>query len=391
VLLVGAGLLLRSVERLYAGGTGFDPSNVLTMQVNATGYLFEQQGDTYRRRSEVEQLQLFQSVLEAVRAVPGVIDAAFTSQLPLSGDLDSYGVRFESDAQASPYRTDGALRYVVTPDYFRTMGIPLLRGRLLDTGDRPGAPEAVVLSESFAKRRFGDRNPIGERLRIGPENFAPDRPWDVVVGVVGDVKQASLGAGTPPDAFYVAMGQWVRVDVTQSLVVRVDGNAGALAAAIKGAIASVSSTPAIARVATMDEIVAASEAERHFALNVFTAFAVTALALAALGLYGVIAGTVAERTREIGLRSALGATRAQILSLVLRQGMTLAALGVVLGLAAAAATARGLDSLLYGVTSLDPLTYGGVIALLTAVTGAACWLPAARAARIDPTSALRVE
>jgi predicted permease len=388
VLLVGAGLLLRSVERLFSTAPGFDAANVLTMQVVATGYLFEQQGDTVRRRSDAEALPLFQSMLEAVRAVPGVLDAAFTTQLPLSGSNDVYGVRFESDR---PNSGDPALRYVVTPDYFRAMGIPLLDGRLLDAGDRPGAAEAIVLSESFARRRFGDRDPIGQRLRIGPENVEPNRPWDIVVGVVGDVKQSSLEAGVPFDAFYVALGQWMWMDYEQSLVVRTDGDPGALAPTIRDAIRSVSAIPAIARVATMEEVVAASEAARRFALTVFVVFAAAALVLAALGLYGVIAGAVAERTREIGLRAALGATSAQILALVLRQGLTLAALGVALGLVGAAAATRGLESLLYGVTSLDPLTYGGVILLLAAVAGAACWLPAVRAARVDPTVALRAE
>ena len=322
---------------------------------------------------------------------PGVLYAAFTTKLPLTGGNDAWGIRFESDTQATPYSTEGAVRYVVTPDYFRAMGIPLLGGRLLDAQDRPGSPEAIVLSESFAKRRFGDRDPIGERLRIGPENLEADRPWDVVVGVVGDVKQSSLGTLSPPDAVYVALGQWVWMDYEQSLVVRTDGDPAALVPAIKGAIRSVSSIPAIGRVATMEEIVATSEAERRFALTVFAVFAAAALVLAALGLYGVIAGAVAERTREIGLRSALGATSAQILALVLRQGLTLAALGVALGLVGAAAATRGLESLLYGVTSLDPLTYAGVILLLAAVAGAACWLPAARAARVDPTVALRAE
>jgi putative ABC transport system permease protein len=391
VLLIGAGLLLRSVERLYDGTPGFEGSNVLTMQIVASGYFVEQTADGYRLRSDAEALVLFESMLDAVRGVPGVVDAAFTTQLPLSGDRDFYGVTFESDTQASPSAADGALRYVVTADYFRAMGIPLLEGRVLDAQDRPGAMEAVVLSESFAKRRFGDRNPIGERLRIGPENFAPDRPWDVVVGVVGDVKQSSLEALVPPDAFYVALGQWMWVDAVQSLVVRTDSDPAALFPSIKNAISSVSSIPAIARVATMDELMAASEAERRFALTVFGMFAAAALVLSALGLYGIIAGNVAERTREIGLRSAFGATPQQILALVVRQGMTLAGVGVAIGLAGAAAATQGLESLLYGVTSLDPLTYGGVIALMAAVAVAASWLPAARAARVDPTIALRAE
>jgi putative ABC transport system permease protein len=386
VLLIGAGLLLRSVERLYDASPGFDASNMLTMQVVASSYSVEQTADGYRLRSDPEMHALFQAMLEAVRGVPGVVDAAFTTQLPLSGDRDEWGVQFESDRCCSP-----ALRYVVTPDYFRTMGIPLLTGRAIEAQDRPGTVEAIVLSESFAKRQFGDRDPIGQRLKIGGEIGAPDRPWDVVVGVVGDVKQRSLEALTPPAAFYVAMGQWMWVDAVQSLVVRADGDAAALLPAIKNVVASVSSIPAITRVATMDELMAASEAERHFALTVFGMFAAAALVLAALGLYGVIAGRVAERTREIGLRSALGATPQNIIRLVLRQGIMLAGLGVAIGVVGAIAATQGLGSLLYEVTSLDPLTYAAVIALMLGVAIAASWLPAARAARVDPTVALRTE
>ena len=181
------------------------------------------------------------------------------------------------------------------------------------------------------------------------------------------------------------------VDSVHSLVVRADADAAALLSPIKSAIASVSSIPAITRIATMDELMAASEAERHFAVSVFGMFAAAALVLAALGLYGVIAGRVAERTREIGLRSALGATPQAILDLVLRQGMTLAAVGVAVGIAAAIAATRLLGSLLYEVTPLDPLTYGAVIVLVLAVAAGASGLPAARAARVVPTVALRAE
>jgi ABC-type antimicrobial peptide transport system permease subunit len=181
------------------------------------------------------------------------------------------------------------------------------------------------------------------------------------------------------------------VDLVRSLVVRADGDPAALLPAIQNAIRSVSSIPAITRVAAMDELMAASEAERHFALTVFGMFAAAALVLAALGLYGVIAGSVAERTREIGLRSALGATPPQILALVVRHGMALTGIGVAIGIAGAAAATRGLESLLYEVSSLDPLTYGAVIVLMLAVAVAASWIPAARAARVDPTIALRAE
>jgi predicted permease len=387
ILLTSAGLLLRSVDRLLSTAPGFVASNVLTMQIVASDLRFESVTCCWvvRERSSDALLQFFQSALDAVRAVPGVESAAFTTQLPLSGDSDIYGMQFESETR--PY---AALRYIVTPDWFTTMGIPLLDGRLLDAGDRPGAPEAIVLSESFAKSRFGDRSPIGERLRIGPENFEPNRPWDVVVGVVGDVKQTSLGLGSS-EAVYVALGQWMWVDLDQSLVVRTQRDPALLVPAIRQAIASVDANVAIARITTMEDLVAASEADRRFVLQVIAIFAVAALVLAALGLYGVIAGSVAERTREIGLRSALGATRADILSLIVGQGMTLAAVGVVIGVAGAAAATRGLTTLLYGVTSLDAATYVGVILLLAAVSAAACWGPASRAARIDPTVALRSE
>lgn len=381
VLLTGAGLLLRSVDRLLATPPGFDASNVLTMQVVATGYLDESQETT---------MQFFQSVLERVRGLPGVTEAAFTSQLPLSGDLDGYGLEFESASQTFPNNTASALRYVVTPEWFRSMRIPLREGRLLGAQDRPGAPRAVLLSESLARRWFGERRAIGERMRIGGDIGQSDRPWDVVVGVVGDVKQTSLAVDSP-DAFYVAMGQWSWVDAVQSLVVRTQGDPAVLVPAVKQAVWSIDAAPPIARIATMEDLLATSEAVRHFALTVFAIFAVAAIALAGLGLYGVIAGGVAERTREIGLRSALGATPARILSLVVRQGMLLAAVGVAFGLAGAVAAVRGLESLLFGVTPLDPLTYGCVITLLAVVAALACWLPAARAARIDPTVALRAD
>jgi len=379
ILLAGAGLLLRSVERLLATPTGFDASNLLTMQIVATNY---------SARSDAEILQFFRSALDAVEAVPGVVGAAFSTQLPLSGDFDAYGVRFESDLDVDPNSAGGALRYVVTPEWFRTMGIPLREGRLLGAEDRPGAPQAVVLSESYAQRLFNGRSPVGQRLKIGPEILAPERPWDVVVGVVGDVKQSSLGV-TSEDAFYVALGQWIWADVVQSLVVRTDADPAAFVPAVRQAVWSVDSTPPLTRITTMDDLVAASEAQRRFVLIVLAVFAAVALALAGLGLYGVIAGSVAERLREIGVRCALGAAPRTLVSLFVRQGMILAGIGAVLGLLGAFTATRGLESLLFGVTSLDPATYLGVIAVLTVICLLASLVPAWRAANVDPTVALR--
>jgi len=380
VLLVGAGLLLRSLDHLFAVAPGFEPAHVLTMQVDAAGHRYD---------SDSARLQFFSQVLEAVRAVPGVTSAALTSQVPLSGDLDGYGIVFEN-APTTGGDEGSALRYAVSPGYFATMGIPLRTGRFIDAHDVPGAPEAVVINESFAKRRFPGQNPIGQRVRMGPEIDDASRPWDYIVGVASDVKQASL-ADAQPDAFYVASGQWPWTDNVQSLVIRTRGEPAALIPLVKHAVWSVDKDQPITRVATMTDLVSQSAAERRFALIVFEVFAAAALALAAIGLYGVLSGSVAERRREIGVRSALGATRAQIVSLVVREGMGLTLLGVAIGLAGAAVATRALVTLLFGVSRLDPGTYAAVILVLAGVSAVACWIPASRAARVDPSITLRAE
>jgi predicted permease len=378
VLLVSAGLLLRSLQRLFAIDPGFDGSHILTMQVQEYGHRYDK--DDVRDR-------FFTQALEAVRKVPGVTEAAFTSQLPLSGDYESYGVEFES----KPGENFGAaLRYAVSPQYFEAMRIPLRRGRLLDERDTAGAPLALVISESFAKQKFGGQDPIGKRVRVGPSIGHADQPWSTIVGVVGDVKQTSLSLDES-EAFYSTRAQFAWVDNVQSLVVRTRGEAAALAPAIRSAIWSVDKDQPIVRVATMENLLAASEAERRFALILFAAFALVALVLAATGIYGVLAGSVAERTREIGVRSALGASRTDILGLVIRQGMLLAAIGIAIGLVGAAAASQAVASLLYGVSRLDPVTYVGVIILLAGVALGACGIPAWRAAKVDPASTLRAE
>jgi predicted permease len=285
---------------------------------------------------------------------------------------------------------EAAFRYAATPSYFQTMHIPLRRGRLLDEGDRAGAPVAVLISESLAKRKFHDRDAIGQRVRMGPNARHADQPWATIVGVVGDVKQTSL-ALNEPDAFYTTPTQWAWVDNPQSVVVRTNGDAAILASSVRSAIWSVDKDQPVVRVATMEGLLAVSEAQRRFALILFETFALVALILAATGIYGVLSGGVTERIREIGVRSALGATRADILGLIVRQGMTLTALGVAIGLAGAAAASGAIVTLLYGVSRLDLVTYLGVVALLGAISGIACLVPAWRAAQVDPAITLRAE
>ena len=377
VLLVSAGLLLRSLDRLFSIDPGFDASHILTMQV-------QESGNRYAR--DDARARFFEQALESVCHLPGIASAAFVSQLPLSGDYEVYGIEFE----AYSGQAEAAFRYAVSPDYFKTMRIPLRRGRLLDEGDRAGAPVAVLISESLAKSKFHDRDPIGQRVRMGPNMGHADKPWATIVGVVEDVKQLSLGVNEA-EAFYTTPAQWAWVDNAQSVVVRTAGDAASLAAPVRNAIWSVDKDLPVVRVATMENLLAQTEAQRRFALIIFEAFALVALVLAATGIYGVLSGSVTERMREIGVRAALGATRESIVALVVRQGMTLTAFGMAIGLLGAAAASQGIVAMLFGVSPLDPVTYIAVIAMLGSVSLLACGVPAWRAARVDPAITLRAE
>lgn len=375
VLLVSAGLLLHSLRRLLAVPPGFNASGVLSLQVQTYGHKYD---DDQARH------QFFAQALDAVSQVPGVTAAAFTSQLPLSGDFDAYGAHFEEDSPEIAYP---AFRYSVTPRYFQVLGIPLRHGRLLDDHDTANTPPVILISESLAKRRYPNVDPIGKRVAVGGLRTSP---IFTVVGVVGDVKQMSLGLDDG-DAVYTTTTQWHWADGTLSLVVRTHGDAATYVAAIKKAVWSVDNEQSIVRTALMDDLLAASAAERRFVLLLFEAFGLVALTLAATGLYGVLAGSVTERTREIGVRSALGATRQSIVVLILRQGMTLTGLGLVVGLVGALAASQAIVSMLFGVSRMDPFTYVGVMLLLAIVSVIACAVPAWRAARIDPSIALRCE
>jgi putative ABC transport system permease protein len=385
VLQVSAGLLLRSMQRLLAINPGFNPSHMLTVQVVTSGHQFDDlitdpgAGSRVRRR-------FFEQALDAVRRAPGVESAAFTSLLLLSDDppvMSTYGAHFEDQDSQSGYNV---FRYAVSPGYCQTMGIPLIRGRLLEERDTAGAPQAALISESLARHHFGSRNPIGSRLHVGPT----DRPWYSVVGVVGDVKQTSL-AIDEEDAVYLSTEQTWFADDTLSFVIRARGNAADLVPAVTAAIWSVDKDQPIVRVITMDRLMGMSEAQRRFILILFEAFGIAALLLAAVGLYGVLSGNVTERIQEIGVRMALGATRGDIVALVLGDGIRLTAFGIAIGLCGAFAASRGIVSLLFGTSALDPVSWMGMIVLLAAVAALACWIPAWRSANIDPSSALRAD
>src|SRR5215472_1152602 len=375
LLLVSTGLLFHSIHRLLAVPPGFSASNVITVQVQTNGQKYD---------DERVSNQFFAQALDAVRRLPGVIAAAGTSQLPLSGDSDVYGAQFEDDNPEIAYP---AYRYAVTADYFTTLGIPLRRGRFLDARDTEKTPPVVVISESLAKRRFPGQDPLEKRLHIGGRNGTPEYR---IVGVVDDVKQQSLGLGNS-DAVYTTTTQWTYTERTLSLVVRGRADVAALVPAIKNAIWSIDNNQPIVRIVTLETLLAESAAERRFVLILFEAFGLIALLLAASGIYGVLAGSVAERTREIGVRAALGASRGGIVALIVRQGMTLTAVGALLGLAGALMASQAIATLLFGISRFDAITYFVAITVLGGVAAIACVVPAWRASRIDPIAALRYE
>jgi putative ABC transport system permease protein len=375
VLLVGAGLLMRSMQRLFSISPGFESSNLLTMQIQTSGRRFDKSASD----------RFFARALDAVRRVPGVSGAALTSQLPLSGDVSEYGVVFENP----DLNAQGGLpvfRYSISPGYIEVIGVPLRRGRLLEPPDNATGSPVALVSESLAKKvAFAD--PLGSRIRIGS---AAGVPWYTIVGIVGDVKQTSLSAERT-DAVYVTPEQWSFADNPMSLVIRSRDRSSTLVPEVRNAIWSVDKDQPITRVATMDALVADTAAERRFALILFQTFSVVALLLSAIGIYGVLAASVAERTREIGVRSALGATRGSILALILRQGLSLTLVGASIGVAGGLLGSRALVTLLFNTSRFDPFTYAGVVALLILIAMVACWLPAWRAARVDPSAALRAE
>ena len=385
MLLVTAGLLLRSMERLLNVDPGFNAAHLLTMQVQTSGHKFVNYAANLGAGSAARR-QFFDGALDEARKVPGVTAAGYSSLLPLSGDpfwIAVYGSHFEKD---SPGAGHNVFRYAVSAGFCQAMQIPLLRGRFIDDRDTAQSPFVALISASLARQEFGNGDPLGKRMHVGPSDY----PWFTVVAVVGDVRQDSLALGDA-DAVYLPEAQTWFADDAVSFAVRTRGDAALQANAVRDAIWRVDKDQPVVRVATMSRLLDLSVAERRFVLLLFEVFALVALMLAGSGIYGILANSVAERAREMGVRAALGASRGHLVTLVLRRGLVLAAVGVVLGLGGAAAASRAVASLLYGTSSLDPLTYGAVAALLLAIAVLACVAPARRAASVDPMQALRSE
>ncbi len=376
VLAVGAGLLGRSFLHLMNVDPGFDPHNLLTLKtfVYAARY----------QKPEVE-LNYYAQAFARLRATPGIESVAMTSALPFA-DFDRYGFHIRDRKLPHDSEAPSADNYAVTPDYFRVMRIPLKRGRVFTDADAPNAPGVAIISETCAREQFPDQDPIGKQIQLGGRDDA--KPWMTIVGIVGDVRQYGLDIA-PRLAAYIPQAQHLNFGF--SLVARTTVDPRTLERVARAAFLAADPTLPVYRVQPLETYLASSLAERKFTLALLSLFGSLALALAAVGIYGVVSCAVTARTREMGIRMALGAARGDVLQMVLRQAAILAAVGLAAGFAASLGVTRFLSSLLFEVRATDLVTLAAIAALLAAVALGASYWPARRAAAVDPSTALRYE
>jgi predicted permease len=386
MLLVGAGLLLASFERVLAVSPGFNPAHVLTARVALPAS---------RYKGEAETRTFGARLLELVQGSGAVQQAGITSNIPFGGNFSDSVILAEGyqmkpgESVISPYRV------IITPGYFETMGIPLREGRFFTPGDTSDSPQVVVVDERLARRFWGSSSPIGRRM------YQPDSPEDLikpgpkarfctVVGVVGEIRMAGLVNSTDADdrvgAYYFPFAQHPQSAMT--LAVRTAGEPSQAGGALRAAVRSIDPELPLFSVMSMEERMSESLTDRRTPMVLALAFAVVALFLAAVGIYGVLAFQVTQRTREIGIRMALGSDARGIAGLVLREGLALLAAGLGVGLVGAFAIRRAMETQLYGVTGMDPTVIAAVGGVLGLVAVIACLLPARRAAQIDPMTAL---
>jgi putative ABC transport system permease protein len=380
VLMAGAGLLLESFRRLLSVDPGFDPRNVLTLAVSLP--------DTRYSRPD-QRAGFYAELLERVRILPGVISAAAITPLPLGGD-GGIATRFTVEGRPAPApgQKPRAEYRAVTAGYFETMRIQLKKGRTFDAGDRREAPAVAVVNETLAAQVFPGQDPLGQRLRIGISTDESDPRIFEVVGVVGDVRPSGRHVPTPPEIYVPHPQQsWSGM----SLVVRTSADAVSLGGALRREVAALDSEQAVYNLRPLLELLFDSLAARRFIMALLGGFALVGLALATVGVYGVLTESVERRRGEIGLRLAVGAEPGDVLRMVLGQAARLAAAGVTLGLVAAFVLTRVMQGLLFGVSATDPATFAAVAALLAMAALLASYLPARRAARLDPAAVLREE
>jgi putative ABC transport system permease protein len=375
VLLICAGLLIKSVTRLRDVDPGFKPDRIVTMNVWLPGAKYPKAPDWN---------SFYNRMLDRIATIPGVEAAGLTSVLPVSANWDRRTIEVEGQPKGAGENPD-IDNYMVSPDYLRAMSISLVHGRALTAQDNENAPLVVLVSETMARKLWPGADPIGKRVRFYNSDPTEQRPWRTVVGVVRDVKQYGLDTAAPM-AMYETLAQFPTSALT--LVVRGAVEPSTMVAAVRREILSLDKDQAVFNIETMEQLVSDSIALRRFSMFLLGVFAALALLLAAIGIYGVLAQSVSQRTHEIGIRMDLGAQARDVLKLVVRQGMSLTAIGIAVGLLGAFALTRLLASLLFGVGATDPNTFIWIPVLLAAVSFLACFIPARRAAKLDPIKAL---
>ena len=386
LLLIGAGLMIRTFVALRAVDPGFNPRHVLSAVISVAG---SESAASERR------LAFYRQVMERVATLPGVESVSAINHVPLVGDIWGNSFAIEGRPVPAPADSPAAVYRVIFPGYFRTMGLPLIGGRDITEADNLNSPGVVIINDRMAKLYWPGQNPIGQRITLDDPRKEPS--WLTVVGVVRDAKQHDW-SGVPDPEMYLAFLQ--SRDYLQSpsshleylsLVVRTNGDPSPLANELKSVVASVDKGVPVSQVITMDDAVENSNAQPRFELWLLGSFAAVALVLAGLGIYGVMSYSVSRRTHELGVRMALGADRSDVVRMVVNQAMKLALSGAVAGLVAALLLARLMNKLLYGVKATDPLTFVGVVLVITAVAAIASYMPARRATAVDPVQALRYE
>jgi putative ABC transport system permease protein len=374
VLLVAAALLVQSLFQLTRVSPGFNTVRLLTLETELS---------SRRYTNQTQRLQFYDQVLERVRALPNVRSADVVNLLPLTGLSSDWSFDIEGAEPLPPGRMRLAEYRVISPDYFSTMGIPVKQGRAFEPTDLGHGRKVAVVNETLVKRYLTHMNPLGRRL-----NFDGETNWIEVVGVVGDVKHFTLKEEARPMIYQpIAQDCWHRM----SVVARTAGEPLAVARAVQEAVWQVAPDQPVARVRPMEVWLAESVSVERFSAWLLLSIASIGLLLAAIGLYGVLSYVMGQRTHEIGVRMALGAQVADVLGLVMRQGIKLAAIGLVAGFLAALAVGRAIHGLLYQMSVTDPLTYVLVLVVLALTALLACWFPARRAAKVDPMEALRYE
>ena len=373
ILLIGSGLLIKSFVLLQRVDPGFNPDHLITLRVflNKTHY-----------PAMPQVVNFYSQLLDRIKTMPGVQTVGAISTLPLSGNNSDTDFLIQGRPEPPPNQEPAAWFNIVTPDYFRTMEMRLVKGRVFDDRDNEKAPLAVIISETMARRYWPNEDPLGQRIGRGPDR------WREIVGVVRDVKHFGLDADTPPTMYFPARQVPARA---MNLVVRTAGDPLSLTAALRAPVWAGDRNLAIANLTTMKDLVSSSITQQRFILVLLGCFAALALLLSAIGIYGVMSYAVAQRTHEIGVRIAVGARTEDVLKLVVRSGLKLILIGLGIGLLLAYALTRLMSSLLFGVTPTDPITFAIVSIGLVIVALVACYVPARRATRIDPLVALRYE